>query len=65
MSDHWSMSSVTEKTAAAYLQRMYSNTEEDKLRDFELVSRDGVAFKVHSILLQFRYGRYDIIYIFD
>ena len=48
------MASVTEKTAAAYLQRMYSNTEEDKLRDFELVSRDGVVFKVHSILLQFR-----------
>ena len=49
------MASVTEKTAAAYLQRMYSSIEEDKFRDFELVSKDGETFKVHSIILQFRY----------
>ena len=48
------MASVAEKTAAAYLQRLYNNTEEDKLRDFELVSRDGAKFRVHSLLLQLR-----------
>ena len=48
------MASVAEKTAAAYLQKLYNNTEEDKLRDFELVSRDGYRFRVHSLLLQHR-----------
>ena len=48
------MASVAEKTAAAYLQKLYNNTEEDKLRDFELISRDGDKFRVHSLFLQLR-----------
>ena len=48
------MASVAEWAAAVYLQKLYNNTEEDKLRDFELVSRDGYKFSVHSLLLQHR-----------
>ena len=48
------MASVAEWAAATYLQKLYNNTEEDKLRDFELVSRDGDKFRVHSLFLQHR-----------
>ena len=55
------MASVAEWAAATYLQKLYNNTEEDKLRDFELVSRDGYKFRVHSLLLQHRFS--NVIYI--